>query len=60
MAPEKNKVTEEMLSPIQLEIKKEYDIEVGKFNKLKPKLLPKKNYVVHYRNLQYYSSKEQY
>ena len=47
MAPEKIKVTEEMLSPIQLEIKKEYDIEVGKINRLKPKLLPKKNYVVH-------------
>ena len=56
MAPEKNKVTEEMLSPIQLEIKKEYDIEVGKINKLKSNLSPKKNYVVHYRNLQYYSS----
>ena len=49
-------VTEEMLSPIQLETKKEYDIEVGKINKLIPNLLPKKNYVVHYRNLQYCSS----
>ena len=49
-------VTEEMLSPIQLETKKKYDIEVGKINKLKPNLSPKKNYVVHYRNLQYCSS----
>ena len=54
MAPEKIKVTEEMLSPIQLEIKKEYDIEVGVTNKLIPNLLPKKNYVVYYRNLQFY------
>ena len=43
MAPEKIKVTEQMLSPIQLEIKKEYDIEVGQINKLIPSLLPKKN-----------------
>ena len=56
MAPEKIKVTEQMLSPIQLEIKKEYDIEVGQINKLKPSLLPQKNCVAHYRYLQYYSS----
>ena len=58
MAPEKIKVTEEMLSPIQLEIKNNYDIKVGTTNKLIPNLLPKKNDVVHYRNLQYYLSKE--
>ena len=57
MAPEKIKVTEEVLSPIQIEIKKEYDIEVGVTNKLIPNLLPKNNYVVHYRNLQFYLSK---
>ena len=57
LAPEKITVTEEILSPIQLEIKNEYDTEVGSTNKLIPNLLQKKNYVVHYRNLQYYLSK---
>ena len=57
MASEKIKVTEEMLAPIQLKIKKEHDIEVGTTNKLIPNLLPKKNYVLHYRNLKYYLSK---
>ena len=31
-APEKIKVTDKMLSPFQLEIKKEYDIKVGATN----------------------------
>ena len=57
MAPEKIKVSEKMLAPIQLEIKNKYDITVGITNKLIPNLLPKKNYVVHYRNLKYYLSK---
>ena len=55
MASEKIKVTEEMLAPIQLKTKKEHDIEVGTTNKLLPNLLPKKNYVVQYRNLKYLS-----
>ena len=50
----KIKVTEEMLSPIQLEIKNNHDIKVGEINKLMPNLYSKKNYVVHYRNLKYY------
>ena len=52
LAPEKIKVREEMLSPGQLEMKKEHDIKTGSIN-----LLPKKNYVIHYRNLKYYLSK---
>ena len=56
MAPEKIKRKEKMLSPIQLEIKNEYGIKVGTTNKLVPNLMPKKNYVVHYRNLKYYLS----
>ena len=56
MAPEKIKVTQEMLSLIQLEIKNKYDIKIGSTNKLIPNLLPKKNYVVRYRNLKYYLS----
>ena len=54
LAPEKIKIKEEMLSPYSLEIKKENDIKVGDIDKLVPNLLPKKNYVVHYRNLKYY------
>ena len=41
MAPEKLKVSEKMLAPFQLEIKKEHDIEVGTTNKLIPNLYPR-------------------
>ena len=57
MAPEKIKIKDEMLSPIQFEIKNECGIKVGITNKLIPNLMPKKNYVIHYRNLKYYLSK---
>ena len=56
MAPEKIKIEEEMLSPYSLEIKNKYDIKVGCNNKLVANVMLKKNYVVHYRNLQYYLS----
>ena len=56
MAPEKIKIEEEMLSPYSLEIKNKYDIKVGCNNKLVPNVMLKKNYDVHYRNLQYYLS----
>ena len=55
MAPEK--IKEKTLSPIQLEIKDKYDIKVGVTNKLIPNLLPKRKYVVPYKNLKYYLSK---
>ena len=54
--PEKIKVKEEILSLVQLDMKKKHDIKVGGFNKLIPNLVSKKNYVVHYRNLKYYLS----
>ena len=38
--------------------KKEHDIKTGGINKLVPNLMPKYNYVVPYRNLQYYLSQE--
>ena len=57
MAPEKLKVSEKMLGPFQLQIKKEHGIEIGTTKKLIPNLYPKKNYVVHYRKLKYYLSK---
>ena len=53
MTPEKIKVTEEMLSLLQLEIKNNYDIKVAGVNKLIPNLYSEKNYVVHYRNLKF-------
>ena len=56
MAAEKIKIEDDMLSPYYSEIKKEYDIKTGGINKLAPNLMPKKNYAVHYRNLQYYLS----
>ena len=56
MAPEKIKIKDEMLYPIQLEMKNEYSIKMGITNKLVPNLMPKKNYVIHYRNLQYFLS----
>ena len=36
--------------------KNEYDIKSGGIIRLVPNLMSKKNYVVHYRNLQYYLS----
>ena len=54
MAPEKIKIEDDMLSPYCSEIKKGYDIKAGGINKLAPNLMSKKNYGVHYRNLQYY------
>ena len=56
MAPEKIRIEDEMLSPFCSKIKKKYTIKTGGINKLVPNLIPKKNYVVHYRNLQYYLS----
>ena len=56
MAPEKIKVIEELLPPLQLEIKNNYDIKIGDIKKLRPNLYSKKNYAVHYRNLKYYLS----
>ena len=51
MAPEKTKITEDVLPPEQIEIKNMYDIKVFEIN-----TLPKENHVVHYRNLKYYLS----
>ena len=52
LAPEKLIVSDDMLSSYCLSIAKEYGIRVGSVNKLIPNLKSKKNYVVHYRNLQ--------
>ena len=41
LAPEKIKIEEEMLSPLQLKIKNNYDIKIGGVNKLSPNLMKK-------------------
>ena len=56
LAPEKLKVGDNMLSNYCLRIAKEHRIKVGEVNKLIPNLKNKRNYVVHYRNLQLYKS----
>ena len=47
-----------MIISILFRNKKEHDIKTGGINKLVPNLMPKYNYVVPYRNLQYYLSQE--
>ena len=55
-APEKLKVTNDMLSKYCSDIANKHGIRVGEVNKLIPNLGNKKNYVIHYRNLQLYIS----
>ena len=52
MAPEKIKIEDEILSLFFSEMKTKYDIKTGGIKKSVPTLMPKKNYGVHYRNLQ--------
>ena len=54
LAPEKIKVKKEMLSEYCKNIAKKYDIKTGLVSKLIPTLCDKKEYVLHYRNLQLY------
>ena len=56
LAPEKLKVSDDMLSSYCLGIAKEYEIKVGEVNKLIPNLKNKEDYIVHCRNLQLYKS----
>ena len=54
LAAEKMKVTTDMLSPYCQDIQKQFGISIGQVSKLIPTLSNKKNYVLHYRNLQLY------
>ena len=54
LAPEKLAVSSDMLSKYCRKIADRYHIKVGDVKKLIPNLGNKKNYVIHYRNLQLY------
>ena len=54
LAPEKTKVSSGMLSEYCKRIVDKYKISIGLVNKLIPTLRDKKEYVLHYRNLQLY------
>ena len=56
LAPEKRYIQSEMLSETQLRILSHYMVpkSAAKVQKLIPHFLPRKNYVIHYRNLKFY------
>ena len=54
IAPEKVKVSKNMLSDYCKKIAEKYNISIGLVSKLIPTLRDKKEYVLHYRNLQLY------
>ena len=54
VAPEKIKVSNDMLSGYCKKIAEKYNISIGLVRKLIPALKDKKEYVLHYRNLQLY------
>ena len=54
VAPEKAKVSKNMPSEYCKKIAETYKISIGQVNKLIPMLKDKKEYVLHYRNLQLY------
>ena len=56
LAAEKMKVTKDMLSPYCKTIQETFGVTIGQVAKLTPTLTEKKNYVLHYRNLQLYLS----
>ena len=56
LAPEKRKISSDMLSKYCSDIANKYGIKVGRVNKLVPNQRDKIKYVVHYKNLQYYLS----
>ena len=55
LAPEKMKVTKEMLSSYCESIREKFNISIGQVHKLIPTLNKKEKYVLHYRNIQLYT-----
>ena len=55
LAPEKMKVTKEMLSLYCESIREKFYVSIGQVHKLIPTLNKKEKYVLHYRNLQLYT-----
>ena len=56
LAPEKMKVTKEMLSSYCESIREKFNISIGQVHKLIPALNKKEKYVLHYRNLQLHTN----
>ena len=56
IAPEKHKISQNMLLNYCFSIANEYGIKIGGVNKLVPNLGNKSKYVVHYKNLLFYLS----
>ena len=56
LAPEKRKISHNILSKYCSDIANKYDIKIGGVNKLVPNLDNKNKYVPHYKNLQLYLS----
>lgn len=56
VAAEKIRVSKDMLSPYCKSIQEKFGISIGQVSKLIPTLADKKNYILHYRNLQLYLS----
>ena len=55
LAPEKMKVTKDILSPYCESIREKFNISIGQVHKLIPIQNKKEKYVLHYRNLQLYT-----
>jgi len=51
LAPQKMKVTNDMLSPYARELKRDLDLKETSVEKLVPNFNDKENYILHYKNL---------
>ena len=56
LAPEKTKITKDMLSPYARSLMEDLNLSEASVEKLVTSLSDKKNYIVHYRNLKLYEA----